>query len=318
MKDKYGRELGYLRLSVTETCNLRCQYCIPNGQQYTQHHKNSLTLEEMYKLVKIFVDIGVYKVRITGGEPLLRKGVLSLAEKIAALEGVQDLSMTTNGLLLKQYAKAMKEAGIQRVNISLDSLDAIRYASITGGGNLQTVLNGIEEAKKVGLFPIKLNTVLIKGFNDDEIVSFVQKTKQEDVEIRFIELMPIGHGINWSKEKFLSAQAVLKAVPALKPLTITDCSSTTVYYRLPNAKGKVGLIRPISCKFCSQCNRVRLTSDGRLKYCLHSNIELDIKKAFREGTDIQALIAAGAMLKPQSHTLEEQIYMHTNMFQIGG
>lgn len=318
MEDAFGRKITYLRVSLTQACNLRCQYCMPAGQNYKQYYKNLLRLEELYSIIKVFTDLGIQKVRITGGEPLIRPGIVSFIEKIAALQGIQDLAMTTNGILLKQYARDLKEAGLHRLNISIDSLHDEQYRVITGGGSLKTAMEGIEEAKRLGLRPIKVNTVLIKGFNDDEIENFVRWAVQEDIEVRFIELMPIGNGIGWAEERFLSADAVLEAVPELKPVSAVDSSSTAVYYHIPEKKGKVGLIRPISCKFCSSCNRVRLTANGTLKYCLHSNMDLHLKKALREGKDLAPLILHGAALKPEFHGIKEGAYMQSNMFQIGG
>lgn len=318
MKDGYGREITYLRLSVIQGCNLRCQYCMPEGKDYRAYHKNLLSLEELYKMVEVFEGLGIQKVRITGGEPLIRPGIIPFIEKISALSGIQDLAMTTNGILLKQYAKELQQAGLNRLNLSIDSLEEGRYKEITGGGSLQAVMEGIEEAKKVGLHPIKVNTVLIKGFNDHEIRNFVNWANDEEIEVRFIELMPIGNGIGWAKERFLSAEEVLKAVPELQPIEVTDAASTAVYYQIPGQKGRIGLIRPISCKFCSSCNRVRLTANGKLKYCLHSNISLDLKQALKEEKDLAVLIQHGAALKPEFHSIEEGVCMEDNMFQIGG
>jgi len=234
------------------------------------------------------------------------------------MEGIEDLAMTTNGLLLGKYAKALKEAGLNRVNISLDTLDEDKYSSITRGGRLKDVLNGIDEARKVGLEPIKMNVVLIGGFNDDEVENFVKLTLKEDIDVRFIELMPIGEASNWAVENFLSNQIILDKVKDLKKVENNDPSSPAVYYKVPGAKGKVGIINPISCKFCDNCNRVRLTSQGKLKLCLHSNDEIDIRMALEEGKDIEKLILDSIANKPEAHSLEEGKYISKNMFQIGG
>lgn len=318
MIDSYGRNINYLRISVTDLCNLRCKYCMPEEGILKAHHNEILRLEEIYELSKKFVALGVNKIRITGGEPLIRKGILGLVENIGNLEGINDFAMTTNGLLLKKYAKDLKNAGLNRVNISLDTLDEKKYYDITKGGCLKDVLEGIEEAKKVGLTPIKLNVVLVGGFNENEIEDFVNLTKDEEIDVRFIELMPIGQAKDWSLDKFISNKAVLEKVKDLQEITKEDISSPAKYYRLPNGKGKVGLINPISCKFCDNCNRVRLTADGKVKPCLHSNDEIDLKTPLRNGQDINKIIVDLVKNKPKEHNLEDGEYIVRNMIAIGG
>ena len=318
MKDSFGREINYLRISLTDRCNLRCKYCMPEDGISKFSHDEILTLEELYEIIEIFVELGINKIRFTGGEPLVRKGIVELISKVSKLYGVKDIAMTTNGILLKEYAKDLKDAGLNRVNISLDTLDEDKYRTITRGGNLHRILEGIEEAKKVGLTPIKINTVLIGGFNDDEIESLVGLTERENIDLRFIELMPIGEAASWAKENFISNNRVLEKVGSLLPVPREDISSPAVYYKLPNGKGKVGIINPISCKFCENCNRVRLTSQGRLKLCLHSDIEIDIREALNSGQDIKKLIIESIGRKEESHHLEDGEYIKRNMNQIGG
>ncbi|MSU02754.1 GTP 3',8-cyclase MoaA [Tissierella pigra] len=318
MKDSFGREINYLRISLTDRCNLRCKYCMPEDGISKFSHDEILTLEELYEIIEIFVELGINKIRFTGGEPLVRKGIVELISKVSKLHGVKDIAMTTNGILLKAYAKDLKDAGLNRVNISLDTLDEDKYRTITRGGNLHRILEGIEEAKKVGLTPIKINTVLIGGFNDDEIESLVGLTERENIDLRFIELMPIGEAASWAKENFISNNRVLEKVGNLLPVPREDISSPAVYYKLPNGKGKVGIINPISCKFCENCNRVRLTSQGRLKLCLHSDIEIDIREALNSGQDIKKLIIDSIGKKEESHHLEDGEYIKRNMNQIGG
>ncbi|MBU5425184.1 GTP 3',8-cyclase MoaA [Tissierella pigra] len=318
MKDSFGREINYLRISLTDRCNLRCKYCMPEDGISKFSHDEILTLEELYEIIEIFVELGINKIRFTGGEPLVRKGIVELISKVSKLYGVKDIAMTTNGILLKEYAKDLKDAGLNRVNISLDTLDEDKYRTITRGGNLHRILEGIEEAKKVGLTPIKINTVLIGGFNDDEIESLVGLTERENIDLRFIELMPIGEAASWAKENFISNNRVLEKVGSLLPVPREDISSPAVYYKLPNGKGKVGIINPISCKFCENCNRVRLTSQGRLKLCLHSDIEIDIREALNSGQDIKKLIIESIGKKEESHHLEDGEYIKRNMNQIGG
>jgi cyclic pyranopterin phosphate synthase len=318
MKDSFGREINYLRISLTDRCNLRCKYCMPEDGVSKFSHDEILTLEELYEIIKAFVELGINKIRFTGGEPLARKGIVELIAKVSKLDKVKDLAMTTNGILLKEYAMDLKKAGLNRVNISLDTLDEEKYRTITRGGRLNKVLEGIEEAKRVGLTPIKINTVLIGGFNDDEIETLVNLTEKENIDVRFIELMPIGEAANWAKEKFISNNKILEKIDSLISVPREDVSSPAVYYKLPNGKGKVGIINPISCKFCENCNRVRLTSQGRLKLCLHSNNEIDIKEALNKGQDLKKLILESIEKKEESHHLEEGKYIKRNMNQIGG
>jgi cyclic pyranopterin phosphate synthase len=282
------------------------------------NHDSILTLEEIDEIVSTFVDLGVNKVRITGGEPLVRKGIISLIEKISRHSKITDLALTTNGIHLKEMAKRLKEAGLTRVNISLDSLDAKKYAMMTRGGKLQDVLEGIEMAKQVGLTPIKLNVVLIGGFNENEVERFVALTKDEAIDVRFIELMPIGEVATWSLENFLSNEYVLEKVPSLMKITSSDYGSPAVYYSLPGGKGRVGLISPISCKFCDTCNRIRLTSEGQLKYCLHSNEEFDLRTILRENGSLKELIKYSISQKPLEHSIEQGNFISRNMVQVGG
>lgn len=318
MFDLYGRKINYLRISVTDLCNLRCKYCMPENGIKKIEHKEILTLEEIQQVTEKFVGIGVNKVRITGGEPLVRQNILKLIEGIGKMDKVKDLAMTTNGTLLKKYARDLKNAGLNRLNISLDTLDEKKYSEITKAGNLKDVLEGIEVAKKEGLKPIKLNVVLIKDFNENEIEDFVNLTKYEDIDIRFIELMPIGDLKYWSLNNYFSNQVVLERVPELISVGSTDINSPAKYYKLPNSKGRIGLINPISCKFCENCNRIRLTADGKIKPCLHSNDEIDLKKILREGKDITELITNVIENKPKEHNLEDGNYIKRDMTAIGG
>lgn len=318
MFDLYSRKINYLRISVTDLCNLRCKYCMPEKGIDKIYHKEILTLEEMQNITEKFVEIGVDKVRITGGEPLVRNNILKLVEGIGRIEQVRDLAMTTNGTLLKKYARDLKNAGLNRLNISLDTLNQEKYSRITKTGQLKDVIEGIEAAKKEGLAPIKLNIVLIKGFNEDEIEDFINLTRYEDIDVRFIELMPIGALKYWSLNKYISNETVLERVPTLIETKASDISSPATYYKLPNAKGRVGLINPISCKFCESCNRIRLTADGKIKSCLHSNDEIDLKKMIRDGKDITALITDIVKNKPKEHNLEDGNYINRDMTAIGG
>lgn len=317
MRDLYGRKINYLRISVTDLCNLRCKYCMPERGVSKICHSDMLTIEETIEIAQAFVDLGVDKIRLTGGEPLVKNGILDLVKEIGKLN-IKDFAMTTNGLLLKKYAKDLKALGLNRVNISLDTLDSDKYSSITRGGRLEDVLDGIKAALENELVPIKINNVLMGGFNDNEIRDFVNWTRYEDIDVRFIELMPIGQALNMDKAAFIPNETVLDRVKDLYPVPRKDKSSPAKYYKLPNGKGRVGIINPISCKFCSDCNRVRLTSQGKLKLCLHSNEEIDLKTPLRNGQDIKMIIKRAILDKPESHQLEEGQYVEKGMNQIGG
>ncbi len=316
MKDSLGRSINYLRISVTDLCNLRCQYCMPQSGITKKKHEEMLTIEEMLELAGIFVSMGINKIRLTGGEPLLKKGILALTESIALLNGLKDFSLTTNGVLLKDNAEALKKAGLHRVNISLDTLNPEKYKYITRGGDLANVLEGMKQAMRVGLEPVKINVVLIGGFNDNEIADFAELTK-EGFEVRFIELMPVGEATQWSLNQFIPNTTVLERID-LKSVKSNDYSSPARYYEIAGAKGRIGLINPMTCKFCQSCNRIRITSDGKLKTCLHSNHEVDLKKALRENGDVKGLIQKTILQKPEAHLLENKEYLEKNMNQIGG
>lgn len=294
MKDQFDREISYLRVSVTDLCNLRCRYCMPDGICQKQH-EDILSFEEIVEIVSAAALLGVRKVRVTGGEPLVRKGCVDLVRMISAIPGVEEVDMTTNGVLLSQCAKELKAAGLQRVNISLDSLRPDKYAAITGGGELKQALAGIQAAFDAGLTPVKLNTVLIGGFNDDEISDFVELTRQAPLELRFIELMPMGG--QFGKEAYVPGSRVLETVPALAP--IPHDGGVAQLYRLPEGQGRVGLISPLSRHFCGTCNRLRLTSEGNLKPCLHSNQEILVRG--KHGAELLETLKEAIRNKPQMH-----------------
>lgn len=295
MIDNYGRDINYIRISVTELCNLRCRYCMPEEGVPKRNHDEMMTAEETLKAAKAAVALGINKIRITGGEPLVKRGIVRLCREIAEIDGVEELCITTNGTLLKEFAVPLKEAGVDRLNISIDTLDPEKFSYITRLGQLQDVMDGIDAAFDAGFDKIKLNVVLMGGFNDDEIEAFVDLTKERDLEVRFIELMPIGGGIDFDKAGFISCETVLERVPELRPLDMTD--GVASMYSLPNAKGRVGLIRPISCEFCSGCNKIRLTADGMLKPCLHLDGEISIKGMDEE--DMVETMREAILSKPE-------------------
>lgn len=318
MKDSFGREINYLRISVTDLCNLRCQYCMPAEGICKVEHEDILSLEDFYTIAKVFAELGIIKIRITGGEPLVKKGIIDFIRKIKKLKQIKEVSITTNGILLGDYAEKLKDAGLDRVNISLDTLDNKKYNQITRNGDLNKVFYSIAEAKRVGLTPIKINAVLIDGFNIDEIPKLVELTKEDPIDVRFIELMPIGEVLKMENSKTISGDIVLKKVKGLKEVERDDPSSPALYYKLEGAKGKVGIIRPITCKFCSDCNRVRITSKGFLKLCLHSNNDIDLKPYIKDENKLKDFLKKAILKKPEEHYLEEGQYVDTSMSKIGG
>lgn len=319
MKDTYGRNIRYLRVSVTDRCNLRCMYCMPEEGVCKKTHLDMLSLEEIYQIIEASAEMGFDKIRITGGEPLVRKNIEWLVKKTAELEGIKDIAMTTNGILLAEYAEKLKDAGLNRVNISLDSLDADKFREITRGGDIERVLDGIKAALHYGLTPIKINTVLIGGFNDDEIEDLAEFTLNHDIHVRFIELMPIGHAANWAKEKFIPNETVLERLGDLIPLENEDGSPARTY-RIPGAKGTIGLINPISQHFCSTCNRLRLTADGKLKPCLHSDKEIDVREGIGDKEEIKKIIVDTIGMKPKAHHINDKDYkpITRDMNKVGG
>ena len=295
MKDPLGRNITYLRLSVTELCNLRCRYCMPAAGVEKRRHEDMLTEEETIQAVRAVAGLGIEKVRITGGEPLVKKNILSLCAKIAAVPGVRELCLTTNGIRLPELAKPLREAGVQRVNLSLDTLNADKYAYITRIGNLDDAMRGLEAALSAGFEKVKINAVLMGGFNDDEIPALAALTRRYPVDGRFIELMPMGGETD--PGAFLPGNAVLEKLPELEKAP--EDGAVARLYRLPGAQGQVGIISPVSCQFCDGCDRIRLTADGRIKPCLHQRAEYPLKGLDEEGMRRQ--FEAAISNKPPRH-----------------
>ncbi|WP_026476701.1 GTP 3',8-cyclase MoaA [Alkaliphilus transvaalensis] len=320
MKDGYSRKINYMRISITDLCNLRCQYCMPEKGIHKKDHREMLSFEEITEIVKSAARLGIDKIRLTGGEPLVKKDIVKLIEKIASIEGIKDVALTTNGLLLKDMAKDLHQAGLKRVNISIDSLKPDRYEEITRGGKLNQVLDGIQEALHLKMAPVKLNVVVIGGVNEDEVEDFAKLTVNDNIDVRFIELMPVGEASGWAKERFISNEEVKRRIGGLIPL-INDTSGPARLYQLPGAKGRIGFINPISEHFCGACNRIRLTSDGKLKPCLHSNHEIDLLKVLKEDPrHVDEVLQRAILSKPEKHylyTTEHEIG-HRNMSEIGG
>lgn len=306
MLDKYKREINYLRVSITDRCNLRCVYCMPKEGLSLLGHDDILKYEEMLRIVGIARKLGIAKVRVTGGEPLVRRGVTGFLAELGKL-GLEDISLTTNGILLESFAEPIRKAGVGRINVSLDSLDPERYARITRGGDLSAVLRGLERAGQVGFSPIKINVVAVRGFNDDEAVAFARLTLEKPYEIRFIELMPIG-GEKGSDEKYVSNDELMERVARIGTLHPVESgrpkrnlSGPASRFRLQGALGVIGFISPISHNFCHACNRLRLTADGGLRACLMVDGEVDLKRPMRNGctdADLEELIRRAILNKP--------------------
>lgn len=312
MKDHFERKIDYLRVSITDLCNYRCQYCMPEEETELFKPEKYCSLEELLEIISVFVDLGIKKVRITGGEPLIRPGVLSFIKKIKSL-GVEEVAMTTNGALLEEMAEDLKKAGLDRVNISLDTLNPVKFKSLTRGGDLEKVLKGIQQAKKVGLNPVKINTVLMKGLNDGEIEELIHWALEEELILRFIELMPIGEGIHHSHQ-FLPVREIktsdFKELPGEK-------SSPAKYYNYKN-RGIIGFIQPLTGHFCDDCNRLRLDAEGNLIPCLHSNLKINLREYLGNVEELKKRIEDSLLLKPEKHELQEGKYKKEYMHRIGG
>lgn len=314
MKDFYGREIDYLRISVTDCCNLGCCYCMPPERDHMSG--SLLSFDEIVGIAQAAAKLGVRKLRITGGEPLVRSGICDLCARLRQIDGIDELTLTTNGQLLEAYVYLLKEAGVERLNISLDTLRPERYREITRGGALAPVLRGIRAARGAG-FPIKLNVVLMGGYNEDEIGDFVALTERYPIQVRFIELMPLGPAAQFPNSSFLPCEVVLRRVPQLQRMEHT--AGVARLYRLPGGIGTVGLISPMSCSFCSECNRLRLTAQGTLKTCLHSDKEIPLRGI--AGAALEECLKAAIATKPPQHpefTPGEATAGGRPMYRIGG
>jgi cyclic pyranopterin phosphate synthase len=304
-----GRIINYLRLSITDRCNLRCMYCMPEEGIHFRPHSEILSYEEILRFVNISVRTGIRKVRLTGGEPLVRKGLIGFLEELSRIQELDEITITTNGILLKEMAAKIKACGISRLNVSLDSLKPDRFRRITGRDQFNRVWEGILEAERQGFDPIKINVVAIRGVNDDEILDFARLSREKPYHIRFIELMPVGKDNGWSPEKFISEQEIrerIQSLGALKPLENHRLDGPAQRYVLEGGRGEIGLIGAMSNHFCDQCNRLRLTAEGRLRSCLFSDQEIDIKTPLRSGKDdehLRGLIMDAIRIKPENHGL---------------
>ena len=298
LQDNFGRTVQYLRLSVTDRCNYRCAYCMAERGGPKRAAGDILSIGELAEIGEAAVRCGVKKIRLTGGEPLLRRDILRLCERLRASAGLEELTLTTNGALLGAMAADLRLSGVERLNVSLDTLRPERFRALTRRGELNDVLRGLDAARSAGFTGTKLNVVLLGGVNDDEIADFVALTRTEELSVRFIELMPMGVCAAFPRERFLAADAVLSAVPELER---AGFGGVAELYRAPGHRGTVGLIRAMTRGFCASCDRIRVTADGKLKPCLHSAEEIPLRNL--RGAALEAAIRAGAAAKPARHSL---------------
>jgi cyclic pyranopterin phosphate synthase len=345
--DSFGRRIDYLRIAITDRCNLRCMYCMPEEGVTWKPHEQILTFEEIERFAGIAVDEGISKIRLTGGEPLVRSGVVDHIRRLRAITGLEAIALTTNGTLLGRYADDLAEAGLSRVNVSLDSLDADVFSRITRGGRLDEALAGIDAAFSAGMAPVKLNVVVVRSL-DQDLLGFARMTLDRPLHVRFIEYMPVGDdadsaegaegggcagdstSFHWTRHDHVPSEETLAGIRSaalqagLGELATVERHAApggwgpARYFRLPGAQGTIGVISPLSAHFCGECNRLRLTADGQLRTCLFSDDEIDVRTALRTGTDddVRALIRTALAHKPESHSM--QVGTLRRMSQIGG
>jgi cyclic pyranopterin phosphate synthase len=308
--DRFNRPITYLRISVTDRCNLRCVYCMPESGLPWIPKPDILTYEEIAQIVEAGASVGLRSIRLTGGEPLLRRDLVRLVDMLARIPGIDDIALSTNGLLLAERAAELRDAGLRRVNISLDTLREDRFFAIARRDGLDRVIAGIDAAIDVGLRPIKLNCVVMRGQNDDEVLAFAELTRKREIYVRFIELMPVAENLDMQTDAYISAAEILKRVEesgALLPVDGPGGNGPARYFAFPGALGAVGVISPLSHDYCERCNRVRLSADGRLRLCLFGDHHIDLRAPVRSGAsrDEMAAIFSGAMLiKPERHHLD--------------
>lgn len=312
--DRYGRDIYYLRMSLTERCNLKCIYC-RSESEYCKA-KTELTADQYSTILNGLVSLGIRKVRVTGGEPLVRKDLERIISDIASHEEIREICMTTNGIGLSERLPELKQAGLQRLNISMDTLDPDLYRKMTRGGDLAAVLKGIEMAQSLEM-PVKINAVVVRGKNDQEAERLISLAKESAIDIRFIELMPMGV-LGEDKNARVRNEEILRRHPELRPLPPAYPSQPSMDYTADGFKGKVGFISPVSHKFCNVCNRVRLTSDGKLRMCLANNYETDLMPYLQSGEELLQVMQAAMFNKPECHTFEEAFHTSRTMNQIGG
>ncbi len=324
LRDGFGREIDYLRIAVTDRCNLRCQYCVPSGQRFDFSH-DPMGCEEIQQIVHAASELGIRKVRLTGGEPLVRPDIIDLVKAIARIAGIEEVSMTTNGVLLAEYATALARAGLKRVNVSLDSLRSTTFARITGANALRRVLDGIRGAQEAGLVPLKINTVVMRSINDEELSDLAHLTLENAWQVRFIELMPVGEDKRSREfyiDHFIPAFEVRQRLMELIPTPEVTGNGPATYFRLQGGMGNIGFISPVSSPCCHECNRIRLTARGILKPCLFSEQDVDLRSALQAGADstiIKSLIRLTINGKPKRHYLETGVPLAGRaMLEVGG
>lgn len=334
MKDSHGRVIDYLRISLTDRCNFRCIYCMPEEGVCAMSHDEILRIEEIETIARVATRIGIKSVRLTGGEPLVRKGVVDLVHSLHEMPGIENISMTTNGVLLPKMADELKRAGLSRVNISLDTLDPDQFEFITRVGKIESTLAGIDAALEAGFNPVKINAVTVRSLNQD-FLAFAKLSIDRPLHVRFIEYMPVGtstgsDGTGWGKQDVVPSEELLgiinerareEGLPELVPAGNDDKPigwGPARYFEFPGAKGTVGFISPLSRHFCSECNRLRLTADGKLRPCLFSDREIDVRTALREGGEeaVYNCFLEALNLKPDEH--HDKVGTERNMSQIGG
>ena len=328
MKDRFGRDINYLRISVIDTCNLRCVYCMPVRGLTFVPSEELLTANEIERVARAAVTVGFRRVRLTGGEPTLRPDIVDIVRRVAAVPGIGDVAMTTNAILLPRLARALKEAGLTRINIHVDTLDPERLKRIMRFGTLSEIQAGIDAAEEAGLQPIKVNCVVARGYNDGDVVDMARRTLEKGWHVRFIELMPLGNGeaAHVALSQFVPSRETRERIESvlgpLHPLPNANPSDESRNFRLQGAPGVVGFISPVSEPYCGTCNRMRLTADGRFHLCLLHDDELDVKRLLRSGgteAEVAAVLARAVGLKPTGHNLDEGVSTEQRqMFQIGG
>jgi GTP 3',8-cyclase len=326
LADQFKRPITYLRISVTDRCNLRCVYCMPEAGLPWVAKSEILSFEEIVRVVEAGAPLGLRSIRLTGGEPLVRRDLPDLVRMLAAVDGIEDIALSTNGLLLAERLNALVEAGLRRVNVSLDTLREDRFAAIARRPGLGRVLEGIEAASAAGLAPIKLNCVVMRGRNDDELADFAALTRDRPLYVRFIEIMPVEENLELQRESYVSSDEMLARLGALDELVPVHGpagNGPARYFAFPGARGAVGVISPLSHDYCERCNRVRLTADGRLRLCLFGDYEIDLRTPLRAGAsqeDLAALFRGGMLIKPERHHLRlgEQASRMRAFSEIGG
>ncbi|HYP54079.1 MAG TPA: GTP 3',8-cyclase MoaA [Pyrinomonadaceae bacterium] len=327
LKDSYGRAIRDLRVSVTDRCNFRCFYCLPHGEPPAAPKEQMLTYEEIAYLSEIFVSLGVNKLRLTGGEPMLRRDIETLVRKIASIDGLRDLALTTNGFNLPERAEGLKAAGLSRVTISLDSLRRDTFRRMTGTDMLDRVVEGVRAAKRAGLTPVKVNAVVVRGHNEDEVADLAAFAREHDLVMRFIEFMPLDSGHDWSHASVVSGREIRARVSERFPLVavaVERGSETATRYRFADgAPGEVGIIAPVTEPFCGACSRIRLTADGQIRTCLFSKVEHSLRDVLRSGAtrgEIVAYIESVVLKKEPRHHINETHFVQParTMSLIGG